>query len=437
MSQTYQALEGELSIRGATTATRAGQTNAVAIVGGYDESNAASEVTTNEATRITDPTTASDTFGASEIAREAQAIAANGVGTIYGVPVPETQTTETVSTSSSATLAESPVFDPTVHPDHEILVTDTDAGADLTVNIVYDDAPSTPTKDNTANVNPINGEVAIDTSGNYDITYTYGEYADAISTAGDLNVAAIHVGTEAPSVKSTLQTELADRAQDFDFIRGYVGATPDIGPTDIGDYTPDVQDWRIVEVAPSRASGASGAVRTAAAVAGFMASQPIGPDGSGLYDAVGGITSLNTEYRPSEAKDFNGVTSLTRNGLVARAKTTSTEEQFEDIYAVEIIDNVALGLFNVARSYAGGPQDTNELETLLSIQCQSFATGNPPQLGFGDGRSANPYDVTVSLGTDTSVADAGVTIVPYPIAETVNLSITVSDGFVQFEGASA
>jgi len=45
--------------------------------------------------------------------------------------------------------------------------------------------------------------------------------------------------------------------------------------------------------------------------------------------------------------------------------------------------------------------------------------------------------VSVSLdGTDNSIADAGVTIVPHPIAETVNLSMTVSDGFVQFGGVS-
>lgn len=438
MSKTYNALEGTLTVRGAASASRTGTTNAVALVGGYDAGNAASGVNANESTKIEDPATAEDQFGDSELARAAQAAAANGPGTIYGIPLPETTgNTESINSGDSITLSNTPLFNPDLHPDHDVTVKNTDTSTEYDVNVVYDDSPSAPSESDTANVNPINGKVKTYDSANFDITYDYvDDYATAIEKAASLNVRNVIVGTEDDGVTSTLQTELADIANDFDFKRGFVGADPDIAPADISSYTPNTEDWRIVETAPALGTGADGKVRTCFAVGGFMAAQPIGPDGSGLFEPVNGLTDLNRSYAPSEAKDFSQVSALTRTGRLAHAVTTSSTSQFENIYATEIIDNVANSLFETARSYAGGPQDVNELENLLEGQLQAFARGNPPELGFGDGRDANPYDVNVTLGNTNSVADAGVTIVPYPIAETVNLDMTVSDGFVQFGGAN-
>jgi len=435
MATQYNALQGTYSVRGTATTSRAGTTNAVAVVGGYDSANADSSVTAGESTKVTDPTSAEDTFGTSELARAVQAIAANGINTIYGIPASETDNTESISSGTSLTLTEVP-FDPNLHPDHDITVTDTDASEDLDVEIVYEDPVPSPSEDNTANVNPYTKDVEVDASGNYDIDYTYGDYTDAIATAADLPVRSVNVLTEDAGVKSTLQTELASIAADFDFKRGFVGARPNIGVDEIQDYEPDTDDWRIVEVAPSRAVGADGPVRTSAAVAGFISSQPIGPDGSGLYDSVGGITSLQTEYRPSEAKNFDKVTALTRNGVVGRAQTTSSEGQFKEIYKVEVIDEIGLGLFDVMQDYAGGPQDIEDLKSILQAQLQNYASGSPPLLGFGDGRDGTPYSVSASLADGGDTADAGVSIVPYPIAKEVNLSLTVTDGFVQFEGAN-
>lgn len=441
MVKNYNALEGELSVRGTPTVSRSGTTNAVAIIGGYDAANAASDVTAGEATKITDPTSAEDTFGDSEIPRAAEAVAANGVGTLYGVPVPESSETETISAGQSITLANTPVFDPTFHPDHEIVVKEDTSGdgtydTTLDTNVVYDDPPATPSESDTANVNPIVGKVETDSSGDYEIAYDYGDYSTAIETAGDLPVRYLNVLSEADSVKSSTLTVLSNIAQDFDFKRAVFGATPEITATDIGDYTPNQRDWRLVEVAPAHGTGASGKVRTSAAVTGALASQPIGPDGSVLFDSVGGLTALNKGYRPSEAKNFGAVTSLTRDGVFATEETTSDVGQFRLVYACEIIDDVALDLFSVARDYAGGPQDINELETLLEVVCLSASSGSPPLLGFGKDAQDDPYDVNVQLGASSDVAEAGVQIVPSPIAETVNLSLTVTDGFVEFEGAN-
>jgi len=435
MSTSYNALEGTFSVRGTATTSRAGTTNAVAVVGGYDSANAASEVTEGEATTVTDPSSADDTFGTSELARAVQAVAANGVNTIYGIPVSETQNTENISSGTSLTLTETP-FDPNVHPDHDITVTDTDTSTDLTVNITYEEPTPTPTEADSANVNPHTKQVEVDASGNYDIDYTYGDYTASIETGVDLPVRNVCVLTEDAGVKSTLQTELASVANDFDFKRGFVGAKPEIQVTDIGTYTPDVTDWRVVEVAPSRGTGADGAVRTCAAIAGFMSSQPIGPDGSGLFDSVSGLTALNTSYRPSEAKNFERVTTITRNGVIGTVDTTTDVGQFKEIYKVEIIDAVALGLFDIVQDYAGGPQDVGDLQATLEAQLQSYTESSPPVLGFGDGRSGRPYSVSASLSPSGDVANVGVSIVPYPIAKAVDLSLTVTDGFVQFDGAN-
>jgi len=435
MSQSYNALEGTLNVRGTATASRAGTTNAVAIVGGYDSEGAANEVAENESTIISDPSSADDVFGASELSRVVPSIAANGIQTVYGVPIPETQNTESISSGTTITLTETP-FDPNLHPDHDITVTDTDASTDLTVNIVYEDPLPSPSEENTANVNPHTNNVEVDASGNYDIDYTHGEYADAISTAVDLPVRSVAVCTEDASVKTILQTELANVAADFDFKRGFVGASPNIQSSDIIDYTPDVEDWRVVEVAPSRGTGSGGAMRTVGVVAGFMSSQPLGPDGSGLYDSVGGLVDLATQYRPSESKNFDQVTSITRNGVVGTAQTTSATGQFKEIYKAEVIDEIALGLFGPMRDYAGGPQDISDLQSIIGARLQDFSSGNPPLLGFADGSDGVPYSVSASLSSGGDVANVGVSIVPYPIAKEVNLDLTVTDGFVQFNGAN-
>jgi hypothetical protein len=436
MAKQYDTLEGSLSIGASASASRTGNDNSVAIVGGYDASNAASDVTEDEATYVPDPTTAEDVFGQSELSRAVEAVAANGVGDIWGVPVTETTgVTESFSSATTGQLSVTPVFDPNLHPEHDIVVTDSVAASDLDVNIVY--GTVTTPDSGEANVNPNSGAIEFPSSSDYEVTFDHGDYGNAITNAGNLGVRNLIVCTESATVKSSVVATTSDIATDFDFKRAFTGARPDLESGEISSYTPDEQDWRMVEVAPARAVGADGPVRTCAAVGGFVSAQPIGPDGSTLFDEVSGISSLGQQYRPSEAKDFDGVTSLTRTGRVATAETTSTEEQFRLIYATEIIDQVASTLFSVARDYAGGPQDVGDLEILLETQLVSYSQGRPPLLGFGDGRTASPYDVSVELGSSSTVANAGVTIVPYPIAEEVNLSLTISDGFVEFGGASA
>jgi len=432
-TKTYNALEGELSIRPSPTVSRSGANNAVTVIGGADLANA--DVVSGEVTAVTDPVNAEDQLGDSEIARAAEALTANGANEQYAIPVPETETTESFAATQELSLSNDPIFDPSVHPDHEIVVTDAVVGEDLVVELVYDDPVSVPSESNVANVNPVTGDIACDESSDYDVTYTYGDYQTAIEAATETPARYLCPLTENPSVKASVITAMADIAADFDFKRAVVGATPDMDATQLTNYTPSERDWRLVEVAPARATGSEGTVRTQAAVCGLMASQPIGPDGSGLFDTLSGLTELNRAYRGTEAKSVEGVTSVTRSGTIAQAITTSTADQFQNVYATEIIDEVALRLFDVVQEYAGGPQDIGDLQALLRGVCQSASSGSPPLLGFPQESDASPYDVSVDVGADPGVADASISIVPTPIADQVNIGVTVTDGFVSFSGA--
>lgn len=433
-TKTYQSLEGELTVRPAPSVPRSNDSNAVAIIGGYDADNASNEVTAGESIKISEPVDATDTFGDCEITRVASVMAANGTSNIFAIPVPETTETESFTASQSLSLSNTPVFDPSVHPDHEITVTDTNSSTDLIVNLVYSTTVTTPTESETANVNPITGDIETDASSDYDVSYTYGDYTTAINTAADLPVRYLCVLTEAPSVKATAASTVSNVAADFDFKRVTVGARPEIDEAEVTNYTPDEASWRMVEVAPARGTAESGGVRTQAAVTGRMASQPIGPDGSALFESLNGLTDLNTNYRSTTAQKFDSVTVVDRTQTIGQAVTTSESEQFRNVYATEIVDEIALRLFGVAREYAGGPQDIGDLRTLLRGVCQNAANQSPPLLGFAQDTGANPYDINVQLGSSDGVAEGAVTIVPTPIAEEVNLSLTVSDNFVTFEG---
>ena len=181
-TKTYDTLEGSLTVRPTPTVSRSGGSNAVALIGGYDSANAGTDVSAGSATKITDPVNAEDQFGDSEITRAAALATANGSNELYGVPVSNSESTESFTSTSSFTLSEDYIVDPTLNPDESITVTDTVESTDLTVNIVYEDTVTTPSDADTANVNPISGDIETDASSDYEVTYSTRDYADALST---------------------------------------------------------------------------------------------------------------------------------------------------------------------------------------------------------------------------------------------------------------
>jgi len=434
---TFDTLQGSVNLRAQSTAQATGGGDALALVGGYDAT--AASASANDPVTATDAQTIADAFGPdSELARASRLALANGAGTIVAVAVPEvTDETETFSATSSETLANAPIFDPSLHADHEVTATDTTSASSVTVEVSYEAAPSAPSDADTIRLNPINGAWTADASSDYEITYDYGMYTAAIQTAATQPVRYVGVLTEAAGPKATVLEELATEAENGSYKRAVTGATPEIGVTDVGNYTPDEEDYRLIEVAPARATGAGGnPVRTMAGVAGLVTDQPANAGGSITYDTVSGLASLNTEYRQTTVQNFSQVTALTRDGTVADGVTTSSEAAFQPIHAVEIADRTTELIFGLARDFASGPatqQNRIGLADDIEQTLRTLASESPPALATGDGGS--PFAVSVTQGATDNAVDVDVGIEPAPIAEEVNVAIGVGE-VVTFEGVN-
>jgi hypothetical protein len=437
MTITYDTLGGSIDIEPTGAVAPADLNTSVAIVGGYDQANADASVTAGESDLVTSRSQAESLYGTnSELATQTALALGNDAGEVYAVPLSETETTESFTASASDTLANTPISDPRVTTS-EITITDTTTSTDLTVNVV-DETPTQPADSETAEVNVRTGEWAADSSSDYDVTYSYADYASAIDTAVSESVRNVAVCTEADSVVATLESDLDTAAGNFRFSRGVVGADPAIDPTAVGSYTPSSDDWRIVEAAPARGENGDGdAVRTVGAIAGLLASQPVDVTGSITYDMVAGLGALGETYTPQQAANFDRVTALTDEYEVAEGVTTSTEDAFSDIYKAEIIDAVVELLYDRIRSYRGGSNANGARRRFRSrlkrtLSAQSVPDAQPPLLASGDG--SRPYSVQVSQGTNDTEADVDIGIDPAPIAKTVNIDVSV--GPISFNGVS-
>lgn len=440
MAITYDTLGSTVTIYPRGTVAPGQLNTEVAIVAGYDSDNADASVSEGEATVVNTGTEAGTMFGEdSELAWQAELAFNNGATAVHGVPPEETSTTETFgdgSSTSTGTLSDHP-FDPNVHPGKEITAQDVTESEDVDVNIVYEDSPATPSEPNTINISMTTNDWEADSSSEYDITYAHGDYTAAIETAVGRTVRAVGVSTEHDEHKETLDEELDDAASNFRFHRGVTGSQVDIETSGTGSYEPTVDDWRSVEVAPSRGSTSNGDVRTVGAIAGMVASQPIDVTGSITYDTVSGFESLRTEFRPSEAEAFGRVTAITDEYEVASGTTTSSERVFQDIYKAEIIDFIVEGLYTRVKDYSGGSNADSAQRRFKSrlkryLASQAAPNATPPLLASGDG--SQPYTVTVDQGSVDTETDVDIGIDVAPIAKEVTLGVSV--GPIQFTGAS-
>ncbi len=426
-----------LNARGSTVSV--GTTNAISIVGGYNKSQADDSVVAGEAIGVNGGTEASRLFGeGSELHRAVAAATANPVGTVYAVPLPETETTESFTGVSTGTLDYAPAFTQAFNPEHTITATDTASATTMTVEISYATPLQAPTASDTIVLNPETGDFIADASSDYDISYTYGDYTAAITEAVSQPVRYTTVLTSNSNVGDSLLSEVREEVRNGYFMRGIMGASPSIDVDDVLDYNPAVSSNRIIQVAPSHAMNRLGHVRTAAAVSGLLAAQPVDADGSITYDDVNGLTELGTEYRPTEAEQFSQVTALDRTQTVVGGKTTANESQFRNIYAVEIMDFVADAALDIANDFKGdGLFDDrvrllrNAIERVLT----SFANQRPPLLADPESDNPQPFDVTIQQGASESTLPIVISIDPSPIMEEIDITLNVGE-ISSFEGAA-
>jgi len=270
--------------------------------------------------------------------------------------------------------------------------------------------------------------VAVDEDGGYDY---YTVFKEAMKFQPRF-ICALEEGTE---VATDLLSVLTEEAENFRFARGIV-ASEEVEASEISDYEPAEVDKRIVEVAPKYCTVNDEPVKTAAAVAGRLAAQPLGSSIS--YDSLNAVDELMEEYLPTEADNFEGVTAVIDSGEVIEGVTTSDEPAFSDIFQVEIVDEATLGLYEIAKEYAGEPNTVDERNNLASdmrIYLSSLANQNPPLLSdaSGDGEA---YEVSTSLGSSEEEVQVDVAISPLDVMKQINVGIDVGT-IVTYSGASA
>ncbi|TKX58905.1 hypothetical protein EXE44_05000 [Halorubrum sp. SS7] len=432
MTISYDTLGGSIDIEPSGAVTAGDLNRSVAIVGSADTTDGTASV--GEPAAVTSGTEAVSAFGTgTELAIQSKLALANGASTVYGVAAETTAQTEAVTAQSSGTLSGAPIADPRVTAE-SLSVTD---GNGDTVTVEYTDvAPTAPSDSNTVEVNPTTGGWAASSSGDYNFDYATVAFDTAINAAVGEAVRYVAVCTEADTPTNTLVTALGDQAADFRFSRGIVGIGENVPGNQAADYTPDTDDFRLIEVAPSYGTTTNGnAARLCGAMAGLAAKQSIDVTGSITYDELIGFDSLAVAYAPSQAQQFDRVTAVTDTMEIAEGVTTATESAFADIYKAEIIDYTVEQIHERITDYRGGSNANSARQKFRSrlkrtLSSLSAPNAQPPLLADGEG--GRPYALDVSLGDADTETGVTIGIDPAPIAKQVNINVSV--GPLQFNG---
>ncbi|MDB9247451.1 hypothetical protein PN419_00320 [Halorubrum ezzemoulense] len=240
------------------------------------------------------------------------------------------------------------------------------------------------------------------------------------------------------STEETPVTEVhgvvTDYATDLNFARVFAPIAESVAAGDETTYTARANDQRLVEVAPQSATVDGASTYTAAAVVGHAARQPLG---SSISNDEITVDSLGTEYRASGASGFENVTAVTKDAVIVSGATTSDTDAFSDIFQVEIVDTVALGLDEVAQTYAGEAPNTqdeaNNLESDMRTFLGSLTDQRPPLLADVSGDT--PYFVTATPEPDgQTTVDVGVS--PLDVMEDITINLNVGRT-VTFDGVEA
>lgn len=408
MSETYGNIQYEATVKsGGVTAVSAAFERTGAIVGGMNV--AEGSATEGEVQTLTNSNNVDTLFGDnSDLARQCRGAFANGVGTLYAIPVAETEETDVVSGTASGALDNAPVFDPNVHEEHDVTATDTTEATTVDVSIVYDEGDdiATPSEANSINLNPVTGEWEADESSDYEIDYTYGDYSGAIKQAAELQPRIVGVATANESLGNDWLTEANSYDTDFGFMHGLIGTMPE---TDANTYDDSFDDRRLSVVASSRGyldAAETEEAYTIGALVGKQASKELGD--STTYESLNGFTSLRTSYLNTEIQTLvdKQVLPLKESGGVKVIKdmTTSTDPQFERIYASEIVDEVTEISRQISENFTG-EKNTEDNRLLL----RESHTSSYEELSDDDlledyyvqvEKGATDFEVDMTIGLD-------------------------------------
>ena len=408
-------------IGGGTIAVSTAFARDIGIVGGMDVDEGTAEP--GEVHELRSISVAEELFGEnSELARAVRAAISNGVRTVQAVGVPETTATETFASDDTGVLENTPLFDPHVHPDHEIEVS---VGLDtFEAVMVYEDPVPADVGADEVHINPITGAWAAETADDYEFTYDYGTYSASIDAVADRTPRILTVLTESMDVANDLAQTLTSRAQDFDFTHGLTGAQPELDPQ---EYEILMDDPRMSVVAPARSyqdDGLTEQVRTIAAVGGHIASLPLGS--SSTYDSLSGLTGLEKSFTPSEAGALidNRVLPVMRDGriLIVKDMTTSSDVRFERVYANEIVDEATELSHLISQQFIGDlntPANRGDLDESHRTAYLEMVEDRPPLL--------DNFSVNVEEGADPNSVNITIGLDVVNVIDTIDVTIVVGD----------
>lgn len=258
------------------------------------------------------------------------------------------------------------------------------------------------------------------------------DYKSAVMEVAD-DVRYIVVLTESDQYIMDAVNGAEEVATDMTFTRVFApGENTDAQNTD--SYSPRMNGHRYVEVAPATATLDGTTGYTASAVAAQASRQPLGS--SITYDELT-VDSLGVHYRRSDAKQFSHTVAVTRDGVIAEGVTTSDEDAFKDIFQVEILDVVTLGLDEIGQRYAGDTPNTPDGRNSLKTDCDKFlqplVSRRPPLLSVSADGPA--FDVSVEL-VDNETVKLKVAVSPMDVMKLVEIEISVGS-LVTLSGINA
>lgn len=284
---------------GAITGVAIGREQKLVLVGNGDPATGSASV--NEATQIQTRLDADRKFGdGSEIAEQMKDALANGanINFLYGVMWSELTTTESF-TSTSFTLTEAPI----IEDKSEITITNNGAGNDPSVVFKYDSPPTNDAEADTAYINPITGEVEIESGdADFDVEYSYPDIesarAEAETVIGDEETGVIAQLVESESEATNLSGSVNTLRGEYKLAMGLQAAQPNANQSDAespdydtGAYTDSIDNDALFLHAPARKDESKTTVT--GAVGGLMAGQSL-TSRSTTKTSASGISTIDS-----------------------------------------------------------------------------------------------------------------------------------------------
>lgn len=418
---------------GAITGVAIGREQKLVLVGIGDPANGSASV--NTATQIDARLDADRKFGdGSELAEQMKDALANGanIDFLYGVMADVTSVTDENFTSTSFTLANAPIIEDL----STITITDVTGSTDLTVDFRYDSPPTAPASTGEAHVNPITGEVEIN-SGNadFDVDYDYPDIASARTEAetviGDEETGIIAQLFEQEAEATNLSGSVNTLRGEYKLAMGVQAAQPNGNQAedngayyDTSTYTDSIDNDAMFLHAPARKDESN--VTVTGALAGYMAGASLGPGGS-IYSDNLTVDNLDQKISKSEAQDFRGAQVMPirqppQGGSIEIADNLSTSTETDwvrDYWSRRIVDQAILIAKTVGDSIIGRINDQRTRETVQTTITSELKGLNEDRL-ITDNYFVDVYEVD----TDTVGIDLGIT--PYGIVKRVDVSITIN-----------